>query len=54
MKNVYRHVGVFVVVVVVDDTLVVDTVVATIVVEGIVTMVLFVTPGHALVPFSVT
>jgi len=53
MKNVYRHVGVFVVVVG-DDTLVVDIVVATIVVEGIVTMVLFVTPGHALVPFSVT
>jgi hypothetical protein len=47
MKYVYGHVGVFVVV---DDTVVVDT----IVVEGIVTMLLFVTPGHVLVPFSVT
>lgn len=47
MKYVYGHVGVFVVV---DDTLVVDT----IVVEDIVTMLLFVTPGHVLVPFSVT
>jgi hypothetical protein len=54
MNNVYRHVGVFVV----ADTPVVDTVVTeaavAIVVEGSVTVLLFVAPGHVLVPFSVT
>jgi len=46
MKNVYRHVGAFVVVVVVVIAVVVDI--------AVVTMLLFVVTGHALAPSSVT